>query len=82
MLETRTIQEGAIDMTDEYQYVAADLQRSLEQVTTDRDKWRAKAILWEEMATKLAESIKHCLATDTCTLEMVALQEYEKIRNV
>lgn len=82
MLETRAIQEGAIDMTDEYQYVAADLQRSLEQVTTDRDKWRVKAALWEEMATKLAESIKHCLATDTCTLEMVALQEYEKIRNV
>lgn len=82
MLETHTTQEGAIIMTDEYQYVAADLQRSLEQVTADRDKWQAKAALWEKMATKLAESIKHCLATDTCTLEMVALQEYEKIRNV
>lgn len=82
MLETHTIQEGTIDMADEYQYVAADLQRSLEQVTADRDKWKAKAALWEEMATKLAESIKHCLATDTCTLEIIALQEYETVKNV
>jgi hypothetical protein len=82
MLETRIIQEGAIIMTDEYQYVAADLQRSLEQVTTDRDNWKSKAAMWENMATRFAESIKHCLATDTCTLEMVALQEYEKIKNV
>lgn len=82
MLETHTIQEGTTDMADDYQYVAADLQRSLEQVTADRDKWKAKATLWEETASKLAESIKHCLATDTCTLEILALQEYEIAKNV
>ena len=80
MLETHTIQEGTKDMADEYQYVAADLQKSLEQATADRDNWKLKAAMWEDTATKLAASIKHCLATDTCTLELVALQEYEKTK--
>jgi hypothetical protein len=82
MLETPTTHEGTINMADEYQYIAADLQKSLEQATADRDNWKSKAAMWETMATSLAASIKHCLATDTCTLEIVALQEYEKIKNV
>jgi hypothetical protein len=82
MLETPITHEGTINMADEYQYIAADLQKSLEQATADRDNWKLKAAMWEDIATKLAASIKHCLATDTCTLEIVALQEYEKIKNV
>jgi hypothetical protein len=50
----------------------AKLREKIKRVKSERDAWHRTADL-------LASSIRHSLATDTCTLEIQALKTYDAV---